>query len=333
MSSGSDSGNTLQVPLLMGQDGQRLGAAAALGLGTLERIASGIFGLAEEGIVVCDARGRICAANPAFSRISGFAADELLGMPIRRLRSPRHDARFYVSAIRRALSFSAWRDDVWCQRRKGQSFPAWLTVSALRDAQNQLTHFLVIVSDMAQLSERHSHLEHMAHHDVLTGLPNRMLLLSRLDTALARSRRMNHTGAVLFLDLDLFKGINDAFGHPAGDEVLREVGRRLARRLRESDVAARYGGDEFVLLLEELKAVEDAGEVAGKLIELLQRPIILPDGSCCQIGVSIGIASFRGDAINAEQLIKRADEAMFDAKRHGRATWRFHRQDRQHASG
>lgn len=335
MSAGSKPDKLLQAPLALSEDGRRLrlGLAGGQGIGTLERLAGGIFGLVEEGIAICDERGRICAVNPAFSRISGYAADELLGLPIRHLRSPRHRPRFYIQALRRALASGVWRDDTWCQRRQGQTFPAWLTLSALRDGQGRVTHFLVIVSDVAQLSDRHSHLEHMAHHDVLTGLPNRMLLLSRIDGALARSRRMKHLGAVLFIDLDLFKEINDVHGHEAGDEVLREVGRRLNARLRESDLAARYGGDEFVVLLEELRGVEDAGEVARNLIDRLHEPVQLPDGRQCRIGASIGIALFQDESISAEEVIRRADQAMFDAKRRGRATFRYHLPGQQTASG
>ena len=291
--------------------------------GTTERIASGLFALADEGIAICDARGRICAVNPSFRDITGYSGDEVIGLPIRHLRSPRHDAAFYGRALRTALQAGAWRGEVWALRRHGHSFPAWLTLSALRDVSGEVSHYLLIVSDMARLSERQSHLEHLAHHDPLTGLPNRMVLLSRLDAALARSRRMQHVGAVLFLDLDLFKRINDAYGHPAGDEVLKEVGRRLIGRLRESDLAARYGGDEFVLLLEELHSVEDAGHVATSVIELLRAPISLRDGTACEIGASVGIAIFQGDAIGPDELIRRADQAMFEAKDQGRSTFRY----------
>jgi diguanylate cyclase (GGDEF)-like protein/PAS domain S-box-containing protein len=302
-----------------------LGLSAGAAGGSLERIAGGIFGLAEEGILICDARGRVCAVNPAFSSITGYGAEELLGLPIRHLRSSQHRFEFYGAAVRHALAQGSWRGEVWGKRRLGQHFPAWLTLSALRDANGQLAHWLLILSDVARLSARHSHLEHMAHHDPLTGLPNRTLLLSRLDGALARSRRMQHVGAVLFLDLDLFKSINDAFGHPAGDEVLREVARRLSHRLRESDIAARYGGDEFVLLLEELKHMDDAGDVASSIIGMLQTPIALKNGTVCQIGASIGIAIFQGDLIGAEELIRRADEALLEAKQLGRARHRYFR--------
>lgn len=321
----SEPTSTRPVAVLQGRPlGPLAMPAAAIGGSGGELVAGGIFALAEEGIAVCDSQGRVCAINPAFARIFGYGDSEVLGQALRHLRDRRHDARAYADALRLALRDGAWRSELWCKRRAGQSFPAWVTLSALRDASGQVSHFLVIVSDIAQLSDRHSQLEHMAHHDVLTGLPNRMLLLSRIDNALARSRRMKHLGAVLFLDLDLFKGINDAFGHAAGDEVLREIGRRLVRRVRASDTAARYGGDEFVVLLEELKSVDDAGQVAANLIELLQLPVALPNSRLCQIGVSVGIALFQDDNLNAETLITRADEAMFEAKRQGRATYRYH---------
>lgn len=330
-----ESKRTAQATVALIDDGRqlRMAPATSMTIGNVERIAGSLFALAEEGIAICDLRGRICVANPAFCRISGYAAEELAGLPIRHLRSPRHPAAFYGAALRQSVAEGAWRDDMWCQRRQGHSFPAWLTLNTVRDGQGAITHFLVIVSDVAQLSERHSHLEHMAHHDSLTGLPNRMLLLSRVDGALARSRRNRHLGALLFIDLDLFKDINDACGHAAGDEVLREVGRRLVNRLRESDLAARYGGDEFVVLLEELASEEHAGEVAASIIALLQAPVVLPNGRVCRINASVGVALFRGDAGAAEDLIERADEAMFDAKHHGRSTFRYYGQARQQVTG
>ena len=330
MQAGSDSKGATQPPPGVPPAGQplRVGLVGGPTGSALERIGAAFIALAEEAMIVCDERGRITSINPAFTAITGFTADEVLGLPLRHLRSPRHPARFYGDAVRRALAAGVWREDMWCQRRHGQTFPAWLTLSTLRDAQGRLSHFLVVLSDIARLSERHSHLEHMAHHDVLTGLPNRMLLLSRLDGALARSRRMKHLGAVLFLDLDLFKEINDGHGHPAGDEVLREVARRLNQRIRESDLAARYGGDEFVVLLEELDSPESAGDVARTIIDLLQGPIVLQSGISCRVATSIGIAIFQGDSLGPEELIRRADEAMFDAKRHGRATFRHYTQDR-----
>ena len=289
--------------------------------GAMERIAGSIFSLADEGIIIADQHGHIRAVNPAFSTITGYSLEELQGLPLRHLRSSRHDAAFYGRALRRALTDGSWRGETWARRRQGQTFPAWLTLSAVRDAAGEVSHYLLILSDMVRLSERMSHLEHMAYHDALTGLPNRMLLMSRLEAALARSRRARHVGAVLFLDLDFFKVINDDHGHAAGDEVLREVGRRLTHRLRSSDMAARFGGDEFVMLLEELKSVDDAGEVAHDVIALLQHPITLQDGKITkQIGASVGIAIFQGDAISPDELVRRADDALFDAKRKGRAS-------------
>ena len=293
----------------------------------LVRLAGSLFALADEGVAVCDSQGRICAINPAFSSITGYSPEELTGLPLRHLRSPHHGTDFYRDMLEVALGQGAWRGELWSRRRQGQSFPAWCTFSAVRNDVGVVTHFLVILSDMARRSERHSHLEHMAHHDALTGLPNRMLLLSRLDGALARSRRYQHTGAVLFVDLDHFKQINDNFGHAGGDEVLREVARRVSRRLRASDMAARFGGDEFVVLLEELREVEDAGAVAQGIIELLERPIRLLDGSFCRISASVGIALFQNERVRPEDLVARADEALFSAKHQGRSRLIFYRPD------
>ncbi len=303
------------------------GSAPGSDPAALVRLAGSLFALADEGIAVCDSLGRICAINPALSSITGYSPDELTGLPLRHLRSPHHETRFYSEMLRVALGQGAWRGELWSRRRQGQSFPAWCTFSAIRNDVGVVTHFLVILSDMARRSERQSHLEHMAHHDALTGLPNRMLLLSRLDGALARSRRNQHTGAVLFVDLDYFKQINDNFGHAGGDEVLREVARRISRRLRASDMAARFGGDEFVVLLEELREVDDAGAVAQGIIELLERPIRLPGGDFCRLSASVGIALFHTEHVRPEELVARADEALFSAKHQGRSRHIFYRQD------
>ncbi len=291
----------------------------------LARLAGSIYALADEGIAVCDHRGRILSVNPAFASITGYSLEELHGLSLRHLRSRQHHSRFYASMLNTALRDGAWRGEVWAIRRQGQQFPSWFTFSAVRDENRRVTHFVVILSDMARRSERIAHLEHMAHHDVLTGLPNRMLLLSRLDGALARSRRMQHTGAVLFIDIDHFKQVNETHGHAGGDEILREVGRRLSRRLRASDMAARFGGDEFVVLLEELSDIDDAGAVAQGIIELLERPVRLPDGTQTRISASVGVAVFQGDAIRPEDLVARSDEALFSAKRQGRARHIFYR--------
>ena len=320
MQAGSPIQDALLSALLPSGGGRQAGAEERRPE-SLDRIAGSIFGLADEGIVICDARGCVRAINPAFSGITGYRAEEVIGLPVRHLRSPRQDASFYGQMLRSALSEGSWRGEAWMSRRQGHAFPALLTLSAVRDAGARVSHFIVIVSDTARLSERHTHLEHMAHHDALTGLPNRMLLLSRVEGALARSRRMRHLGALLFLDLDLFKDINDAHGHAAGDEVLREVAQRLTRRLRESDMAARFGGDEFVVLLEEIKSIEDAGEVARDVIHLVQTPIPLTDGRTCQVGASIGITLFQGDAVSAADLVRRADKALFEAKDKGGATY------------
>jgi diguanylate cyclase (GGDEF)-like protein/PAS domain S-box-containing protein len=265
------------------------------------------------GIMVTDLDACIVAVNPAFSRITGFAAEEVVGKTPRLLASGRQRPGFYRRMWRTLAATGRWQGEIWNRRKNDQVYPQWLSIFALKDNQGGGVHYAAMFTDITTRKYAEGQLRRLATHDGLTGLPNRALALDRLTQALARARR-NRTGvAVLYLDLDLFKQINDAWGHAAGDSVLREVARRLKACVRRSDTVARLGGDEFLLVLSEAAERRVAETVAAKVVRSLSRPIAA--GECyCHVGVSIGISLYPQEGREAKELIRAADAAMYADK-------------------
>jgi diguanylate cyclase (GGDEF)-like protein len=219
-----------------------------------------------------------------------------------------------------------WRGEIRQRRKNGEFFPIWLNVSAVTDADDRVTHNVSLFSDITSLKESQEQLERLAHHDVLTGLPNRLLFHARLEHALERARREGNKVAILCLDLDHFKNINDSLGHPAGDRLLQVVTQRLLHAVREEDTVARFGGDEFSLLLEDLRDSKDAGIVAEKVLKVLAKPFDL-DGHESYVSGSIGISLFPDDGQDITTLLKNADSALYQAKEQGRNTYHFYTKD------
>ena len=281
-----------------------------------------------EGITVTDARHRILRVNKSFTRITGYSAEEVLGKTPRLLQSGRHDAAFY-RAMEEALAHEGvWQGEVWNRRKNGDIYPQLLTVSAVKDAHHAVSHYVGIFMDETALRTAEEKIERLAFYDPLTGLANRRLLLDRLGQAQNSSARHARHNALLFVDLDEFKILNDTQGHEAGDEVLRQAAQRLQHCLREGDTAARSGGDEFVLMLEDLsedpiEAAQQAETVAEKLRTELARPYtegpVQHQGTC-----SIGVTLFGGvTPATEESPLKCAEVAMFQAKSGGRNAIRF----------
>jgi diguanylate cyclase (GGDEF)-like protein/PAS domain S-box-containing protein len=265
------------------------------------------------GIMVTDLDAVILAVNPAFSRITGFTAGEVVGRTPRLFASGRHRPGFYRRMWQTLAATGRWQGEIWNRRKNDQVYPQWLSIFALRDNQGGIVRYAAMFTDITTRKYAEGQLRRLATHDGLTGLPNRVLALDRLDQALARARR-NRTGvAVLYLDLDLFKQINDTWGHEAGDAVLREVAKRLKVCVRRSDTVARLGGDEFLLVLSEATGQRVAEVVAAKVVRSLSRPIPVGESSC-SIGVSIGISLFPQDGREAKELIRAADAAMYADK-------------------
>ena len=291
----------------------------------LESVRQGatVFEATNEAITVTDTAARIVAVNAAFSTITGFAAGEALGATPRIHRSGRQDKDFYERMWHSLQTTGQWQGEIWNRRKNGETYPAWENISAVRDADGTVSHYVSMLSDITALKQAEEQLRHMALHDVLTGLPNRRLLAENLEGALARAQRHGHRLALLFLDLDRFKLVNDTLGHAAGDELLGEVARRLRAAVRQEDLIARLGGDEFTVVLEELQHPDNAAHLARKLIEAVARPMQLC-GRELTPSTSVGIAIYPDDARSAADLSKAADAAMYRAKQRGRHTFEFY---------
>jgi diguanylate cyclase (GGDEF)-like protein/PAS domain S-box-containing protein len=288
------------------------------------RRAAAVFQSTREGIVFADLDGVILSVNPAFSAITGYSEAEAVGQKNSFRKSTHHAPEFYTALWQALRQVGHWQGEIWNRRKDGEIYPEWLTISTVYDERGRPTNYVGVFTDITHVKQSEARLQHLAHHDVLTGLPNRLLLLSRIEHAVQRALRTGGLGAVLFIDLDHFKHVNDSLGHPAGDEVLRIVAQRFKSRLRSLDTLARLGGDEFIILLEDIVAPADAAAVAQTLIEQLRAPCELSCGQAVYLGCSVGISVYPDDSSDHHQLIKYADTALYRAKDNGRGTYHFY---------
>ncbi|SFM17593.1 bifunctional diguanylate cyclase/phosphodiesterase [Rugamonas rubra] len=276
-----------------------------------------------DGVVVLDAAGNIVAVNPAFSQITGYSEQEALGRDRTLTRSGRHDEAFYEQMWTEQINSGFWRGELWNQRKNGELYLEWLTVSAVRDHRGIATHYVGVFSDITKAKESQEKLDHLAHHDPLTALPNRLLFHDRLQHALQRAVRDDEQLALLFIDLDRFKNVNDTLGHHIGDELLKQVAKALSDKLREGDTLARLGGDEFIVLLEDVEGQYKASMVAEKLVAMFEQPFMVA-GHELFVTCSVGISLFPADAADLNMLIRNADVAMYQAKARGRNGYSFY---------
>lgn len=281
----------------------------------------------QEGMMITDERGIILRVNRAFSDLTGYESEEVLGRTPAILKSGRQGDDFYRGMWQTLAKTGYWQGEVWNRRKGGEVFPEWLTISAVTDDEGCTTHYVGAFSDITERKEAEERIRNLAFYDPLTSLPNRRLLLDRLHQALAAGQRAGNYGAILYLDLDHFKVLNDTRGHDAGDELLILMAKRLRAAVREQDTVARLGGDEFVVMLEDLDPVPTsaagyAGTVAEKLREALQLPFHLRGGDHT-LTPSIGVSMFRGHETDVQTLLKQADMALYEAKEQGRNTVRF----------
>ncbi len=285
------------------------------------------------GMLITDGSGRILKVNETFTRITGYSEAEVLGRNPRLLSSGLHDETFYRRLWRSVLSSGSWQGEVWNRRKNGELFPEWLTLSAVRDAAGKPTHFVATFSDLTERKAAEEEIHQLAFFDPLTGLSNRRLMLDRLELALKDSYRSGQIGALIFIDLDHFKQVNDTLGHHAGDQLLREVAHRYEEVLRETDTLARLGGDEFAVLLHDLGQEPDAvaviaERVANKLLSVMQTPIRLGEERV-SVSASLGITLFRDHETTLDEIMQQADMALFQAKAAGRNTLAFFDPDMQ----
>ena len=274
-----------------------------------------------EAIVITDAHNIIVSVNPAFTDITGYTADDVIGKSPNMLSSGIHDAAFYESMWSALRNDGRWQGEIWNRRKSGEVYPEWLSIASCQ-SENGPINYIAIFSDITARKVAEERMEKLAYFDHLTGLPNRLLLKDRLDQALAGARRHRQRLAVLFMDLDRFKSINDTHGHSVGDQLLTEVADRIKATLREEDTVSRLGGDEFVVVLPEVKDVRHLETVADKLIAALSAPYDI-DGILIRTSTSIGIATYPEIGSSASALIKAADKAMYQAKQAGRGQYRM----------
>ncbi len=291
-----------------------------------ERIAATTFE-SQQGMFITDAKGVILRVNQAFTEITGYSAEECVGRTPKLLSSGRHDAAFYQAMHESLARTGTWQGEIWNRRKNDEVFPEWLTISAVRDSEGCVTHYVSTLMDITLRKAAQEEIRHLAFYDPLTGLPNRRLLHDRLRVAMAASARRDRQGALLFIDLDNFKTLNDTLGHAMGDLLLQQVAKRLSGCVRDRDTVARLGGDEFVVMLEDLgtqsqEAAKQSRIVGEKILGVLNRPYDLA-GSEYHNTPSVGITLFGGQQEDIEELMKRADLAMYEAKATGRNTFRF----------
>jgi len=281
------------------------------------KLYSEVFRHIGEGIMITDADNRIIEVNDAVSHITGYSRDELLGNTPSCLKSGLHENSFYAELWLTLRTTGHWKGEIYDRTRRGQIVPLLASISAVRDAEGKLTHHIAVITDISSFKETQRRLDFLAHHDPLTNLPNRLLFNDRLQHAIERARRDRLFVALLFIDLDHFKTVNDTLGHQVGDLLLIEIAKQFNALIRSADTLARLGGDEFVILMEALPSPLAAAHVADKLVAKLKQPFNI-NGLSLHISCSIGITLYPEDGEDAATLMKNADAAMYRAKEAGR---------------
>jgi diguanylate cyclase (GGDEF)-like protein/PAS domain S-box-containing protein len=291
------------------------------------RVAAATFEM-HEAILITDAQANIVRVNSAFTDITGYSSEDVIGRNPRIMSSGRHDNAFYAALWKEILDTGSWAGEIWDKRKNGEIYPKWMTITAVKNQRGETTQYVAIFSDITERKRAEEEIRNLAFYDALTQLANRRLFIERFQTALAASVRYGGHGAILFVDLDRFKHLNDTLGHDYGDLLLIEVASRIKSCVREVDTVARFGGDEFVVLLENisgdgLDASRKAGGVAEKIRESLSQPYRL-NGQECHSSPSIGISLYHGNEESMDALIRQADAAMYQAKEAGRNNVRFY---------
>lgn len=282
-----------------------------------------VFENAEEGVIITDKNANILNVNPAFCKLTGYSHAEVLGQNPRILHSSRQDKAFYNNLWQQLLHNNRWEGEIWNRRKDGKIYPEWLSITAVMDDGGEVTHFIAIFSDISSQKDSEERLYYLAHYDNLSKLPNRLAFHDRLRHALSRAKRNQNEVAVMFLDLDGFKQVNDTLGHNAGDEVIRQIASRLDSSMRETDTIARFGGDEFTVLLAEVEAREGIEIAAQKILEAVAEPIHIGKIDTA-VTTSIGISLYPQDGDDIDTLIRQADMAMYAAKESGKNKYLFY---------
>ena len=281
------------------------------------RQAAVVFDCTREGVLVSDSRGVIVHVNRALVEITGYPAEEVLGRRPNMFKSGRHGPEFYQAMFKSIDEHGEWHGEIWNRRKSGEVYPQWQTVRAITDDKGLVSHYVAVFSDISAIKNSQTELARLVHHDPLTDLPNRLLFTDRTEQALASAQRHQTGCALLMIDLDHFKIINDSLGHNVGDLLLKAVAERLLRVFGKGFTVARLGGDEFAVLIDSCAQASQAAGLAQQVLEIMKGPFDV-DKHQLFISASVGISVFPGDALNAEQLLRNADSALFKAKSSGR---------------
>jgi diguanylate cyclase (GGDEF)-like protein/PAS domain S-box-containing protein len=285
------------------------------------KLAASVFSHAREGIMITDIDGAIIDVNQSFSDITGYSRDEVMGHNPRILSSGRQGVEYYSQMWHNLLGKGHWYGEIWNRRKSGEVYAEMLAISAVRDEQGAPRHYVALFSDITAHKEHEKQLEHIAHYDALTGLPNRLLLADRLHQAMMQAQRREQRLAVAYIDLDGFKAVNDKHGHEAGDQLLMAVAAKMRLAMREGDTLARLGGDEFVAVLLDLVDSESTAQMLNRLLNAAALPVHV-NGVALQVSASLGVTFYpQPEEMDADQLLRQADQAMYQAKVAGKSRY------------
>ena len=296
------------------------------------RLAAAVVDNTIEGVIVTDARSRILSVNHSFVRLLGYSEAEILGQTPRMFKSGRHDKAFYDAMWASLFATGHWQGEIWNKRKNGEVFPERMSLSAVKDAAGVVTHYVCMFTDISAEKAREQQLEFLAHSDALTGLPNRTQFARLLGEAVERAQVTGRGMAVLLLNIDRFKDVNDSYGHSIGDEVLRHTAAQVQAALRAGDVIGRLAGDELCVVAQSLNARADAVEVAERLMAAAGKPWTTPDGLSVVVSVSVGICLYPEHALSPEDLLQGAHAAVYGAKSRGSNAWCFFHEDMTQAA-
>ena len=288
------------------------------------RLSATVFESSNQGILVTDKNNKTVSTNPAFSNITGYSFDEVRGKSPAYLQSGFHDEEFYQNLWRSINEQGYWKGEIWDRRKDGKSYPSWQTISAIRDEAGEITHYVSIFSDITPIKQQQASLDFLAHHDPLTGLPNRLMLDDRLEHAVQQHLRNHGQIAVFFIDLDDFKYVNDTFGHATGDRLLKAIADMLREMFRDEDTIARFGGDEFVILIQSFESQAALELIAEKIVNEVSETLNI-EGNEITVATSVGIAVAPSGGTDPQTLLRSADKAMYQAKTMGRNRYHFYR--------
>lgn len=289
----------------------------------ISNLATLVLDNTNEGVIITDAEMTILALNSAFTEITGYTKEDALGQTPRLLQSGRNDRAFYQAMWESLNTHGQWKGEIWNRRKNGVIYPEWLNISAVKNGSGQVTHYVGIFSDISLLKSREMRLQQLAHFDTLTGLANRTLFQERIAQAIDTAKENDGKIALLYIDLDNFKPVNDTYGHDTGDKVLQIIARRLLQTTRDNDTVSRLGGDEFSIILNDIKQTDNARIVAEKLINNTAQRISIDDKEVMP-GCSIGVAIYPDHGGTPQGLLKMADDAMYRAKQAGKNQYRLY---------